>query len=182
MNDFVIPEPDDFTRAPELTVFAWLDKHNLAHETVTHAPTHTVAESRDVKTSISGGHTKNLFMKDKKGRVVLVSAWAESDLPLNQLHKHIGVQRLSFTKADLLWAHLKVTPGSVSAFGLIHDDPGQVRFVVDKALMEFDVVNFHPLRNDMTTSISRADFQKFVESTGRELEVVDFTALTGSSD
>lgn len=181
MNDSR-PAPDDFSRAPELDVFAWLDKHGLTHETITHIPTHTVAESREVKTSIAGGHTKNLFMKDKKGRVALVSAWAESDLPLNQLHKHIGVQRLSFTKADLLWDHLKVTPGSVSAFALIHDEPGHVRFVVDKALMTFDVVNFHPLRNDMTTSVSREDFCKFVESTGRDLEVVDFTALTGSTD
>ncbi len=172
-----MPAPDDFSRHPEKPVFAWLDQHGLLHKTVTHSPTHTVADSRAVKTGIEGGHTKNLFMKDKKGHCVLISAWAESDLPLNKLHKLIDTQRLSFTNADLLWEKLRVTPGSVSAFSLIHDGDRSVRFLVDEALMQFDTFNFHPLRNDMTTSISRRDFQRFLHTTGRMLECIDFSAI-----
>jgi Ala-tRNA(Pro) deacylase len=171
------PDPQDFTRAPEADVFAWLERHGLPVSTIAHVPTHTVAESRSIKTGIEGAHTKNLFMKDKRGQLVLISAHHDSVLPLNQLHRAIGCQRLSFTGAELLWDALKVTPGSVSAFALLHDTSGRVRFVLDHKLAAYDVLNFHPLRNDRTTSIARADFLTFVTSTRHTTEVVDFTQL-----
>ncbi len=174
------PAPDDFSRAPEAAVFAWLDRQNVAWTNHLHAPTFTVADSASIKTDIAGGHTKNLFMKDKKNNLVLVSAWAQSELPLNRLHKAIGTQRLSFSRADQLWDVLKVTPGSVSAFALIHDANQQVRLVVDKALMQFDVMNFHPLRCDMTTAISRSGFEDYVRSTGRDVEIIDFSELASA--
>ncbi|MFC7292314.1 prolyl-tRNA synthetase associated domain-containing protein [Hirschia litorea] len=176
-NTSSLPAVDDFTRAPELEVFAWLDRHNIRHTTVSHAPTHTVNESSELKSSIAGGHTKNLFLKDKKGQTVLISAWAHSQLQLNQLHKQIDTQRLSFAKPQLLWETLKVTPGSVSAFGLMHDQNKSVRFFLDEKLLGYETLNFHPLRNDMTTSISQPDFARFLNSTGRRLECIDFDEL-----
>ncbi len=172
------PDPQDFSRSPETALFAHLDAHALAFTNVSHEPTHTVADSRKIKTNMPGGHTKSLFMKDKKNNLVLVSAWANSQLPLNQLHKAIGTQRLSFTNPGLLWDALGVTPGSVTAFALINDPDNRIRFILDHALMQFDTVNFHPLRNDMTTSITQADFIKFLASLGREPEVIDFTQFT----
>lgn len=172
-----VPDPQDFSRAPEREVFSWLEREGIAFRTVEHPPTHTVAESRLIKTDVEGAHTKNLFMKDKRGQLVLISAHHDTALPLNQLHKAIGTQRLSFTGAELLWSALRATPGSVSAFGLIHDQARQVCFILDQALAAFDVINFHPLRNDMTTSLSFADFLKFVASTGRQAEQIDFSAL-----
>ena len=175
-------DPQDFSHAPERAVFAALDALGVAHATVRHAPTRTVEDSRLIKTDIPGGHTKNLFMKDKAGALVLISAWATSQLPLNQLHKAIGCQRLSFTDASLLWSALKVTPGSVSAFALIHDAPPKVRFILDAALERFEVLNFHPLRNDMTTSIPRVGLHALVAATGHQAETVDFVELgRGSS-
>lgn len=162
-------------------MFAALDRMGLAHATVEHPPTHTVADSRLIKTEIRGAHTKNLFMKDKGGALVLVSAGHDTQLPLNQLHKRIGTQRLSFTGADLLWEALAVTPGSVTAFALLHDAPPRVRFVLDAALLDHEVVNFHPLRNDMTTSIATRDLLLFAEATGHRPEVVDFRELSGSA-
>src|SRR5690606_28720326 len=98
-------------------------------------------------------------------------------LALNQLHKALGCQRLSFADAALLWDALKVTPGSVTGFALMHDAAGRVRFVADEALLAFDTVNFHPLRNDMTTSISAKDFLAFAAATGHEATRIDFTKL-----
>lgn len=177
LNTSPVPALDDFSRAPELEVFAWLDRHSIRHKTVSHAPTHTVTESAELKSTIAGGHTKNLFLKDKKGQIVLISAWAHAELQLNQLHKQIDTQRLSFAKPQLLWDTLKVTPGSVSAFGLLHDKSKCVRFLVDEKLLGYDTLNFHPLRNDMTTSISQPDFARFLNSTGRTLECIDFDEL-----
>lgn len=172
-----MPDPADFSRSPEKPLFALLERLGLPYSNSVHAPVFTVAESREVKTGIPGGHTKNLFMKDKSGQLVLVSAHAESTLPLNQLHKALGTQRLSFTDAAQLWQSLAVTPGSVTGFALMNDPGGRVRFVADEALLAFDVLNFHPLRNDMTTSISRNDFLSFCRSTGHDVTRIDFARL-----
>jgi Ala-tRNA(Pro) deacylase len=172
-----MPSPDDFSRAPEKPLFALFGRLGLACPTAEHAPVATVAESKAVKTHIPGVHSKNLFMKDKKGSLVLISAAHDTELPLNQLHKQIGTQRLSFTDAGLLWEALGVTPGSVTAFALMNDAAGRVRFVLDAALDRAETLNFHPLRNDMTTSITRADFGAFLVATGHAAEIVDFTGL-----
>ncbi|MEL7032875.1 MAG: YbaK/EbsC family protein [Pseudomonadota bacterium] len=158
-------------------LFAFLDKHDIAHTTVEHAATFTVEEGRHLKASMPGGHSKNLFMKDKDGTLVLISAWAESQLRLNQLHKLIDTRRLSFGDADLMLDCLGVIPGSVTAFGLMNDTQNRVRFVLDAALMRFDTVYFHPLVNTATTAISQAGLRQFVAATDHALTEVDFASL-----
>ncbi len=174
-----MPAPGDFSRAPEGPLFALLERLGLglACPNTLHPPVATVAESKEVKTHIPGVHSKNLFMKDKKGTLVLISAAHDTELALNQLHKQIGTQRLSFTDAALLWEALGVTPGSVTAFSLMNDTDKRVRFVLDAALDRAETLNFHPLRNDMTTSIGRADFSAFLAATGHAAEIVDFGGL-----
>ena len=158
-------------------LFAYLDQLGLAHETRWHEATFTVEEGRELKETMPGGHTKNLFMKDKDGTIVLISAHADSELKLNQLHKLIGTRRLSFASGELMEELLGVTPGSVTGFALVNDKDQKVRFIVDAALMAFETLNFHPLVNTGTTAISRDDFRRFVEATGHDLTVVDFAAL-----
>lgn len=158
-------------------LFALLDDLGIDHKTVDHPATFTVEEGRHLKASMPGGHTKNLFMKDKDGVIVLISAWADSQLKLNQLHKKIGTRRLSFASADLMVECLGVEPGSVTAFALMNDTSHRVKFIADAALMGFDTVNFHPLVNTATTAISREGFHQFVEATGHSLTVVDFSDL-----
>jgi Ala-tRNA(Pro) deacylase len=174
-----MPAPDDFSREPEKPLFTLLDQLGIKTVTATHAKVFTVADSALVKTGIPGGHTKNLFMKDKRGQLVLISAHADSQLPLNQVHKMLDTQRLSFADAPLLWDALGVTPGSVTGLALMNDPALRVKFVADEALLAFETLNFHPLRNDMTTSISRADFLAFAEATGHTVTRVDFTKLGG---
>ncbi len=158
-------------------LFAYLDDLGIDHKTVDHPATFTVEEGRHLKASMPGGHTKNLFMKDKDGIIVLISAWADSQLKLNQLHKKIGTRRLSFASADLMVECLGVEPGSVTAFALMNDTSHRVKFIADAALMGFDTVNFHPLVNTATTAISREGLHRFVEATGHSLTVVDFSDL-----
>jgi len=158
-------------------LFAYLDDLGIDHETVEHAATFTVEEGRHLKAAMPGGHSKNLFMKDKDGTIVLISAWTDSHLKLNQLHKLIGTRRLSFASAELMVECLGVEPGSVTAFALMNDKDQRVKFIADAALMGFDTVNFHPLVNTATTSISREAFRRFVEATGHSLTVIDFSDL-----
>jgi len=158
-------------------LFDRLDRLGIAHNTVEHPPVFTVEEGQDIKASLPGGHTKNLFLADKKGQIVLVSALGETQIPVNRLHRHLGCGRLSFGKPDLMEAVLGVTPGSVTAFALINDTEVRVRFVLDAALTRHDPVNFHPLSNDATTAVSCQDLIRFAEATGHPVEIVDFDRL-----
>lgn len=172
-----MPQPDDFSREPEKPLFALLDRLGLKTRTYTHPRVFTVAESASVKIDMPGGHTKNLFMKDKSGQLVLVCALHSTALPLNQLHKALGCQRLSFTDAPLLWDALGVTPGSVTGFAILNDTAGRVRLVLDEALLAHETLNFHPLRCDMTTAIQQPDFLGFAAATGHTVTRIDFTKL-----
>jgi Ala-tRNA(Pro) deacylase len=173
------PPPDDFSRAPEAALFARLATLGVSVVTERHAPMRTVAESRLVKTDIPGAHTKNLFLRDKSGALVLASVRAEAAAPLNQLHRLIGCQRLSFGDPELMWRWLGVTPGSVTAFALINAPPGSGAFVLDRGLLAFDRINFHPLRNDMTTGIARDDFLMFLNAIGHPPVIWDFDGSGG---
>ncbi|MFW5659880.1 MAG: prolyl-tRNA synthetase associated domain-containing protein [Oceanicaulis sp.] len=157
-------------------LFSYFDALEIAHATVDHAPVFTVAESDQIKANMPGGHTKNLFLKDKKGALILISALQSTQIDLKGLHKRLECGRLSFGKADLLQEALGVTPGSVTAFAIVNDPEKRVRFILDAALMAHQTVNFHPLKNDATTAVSSADLLKFVRALGREPEILDFSA------
>ena len=158
-------------------LFAFLDGLGIAHTTHEHAAAFTVSESAELKATLPGGHSKNLFMKDKDNNILLISAEAHEQLKLNQLHKVIGTRRLSFASADLMHELLGVAPGSVTAFSLMNESASPVRFIISEKLYAHDPINFHPLENTATTAIARADFNRFIEATGRTLEVFDFSVL-----
>ena len=158
-------------------LFAFLDAHDVAHSTLDHPPVFRVEEGLEIKAALPGGHTKNLFLKDAKGQLWLVSALGETAIDLKRLHTVIGSARLSFGNAELMVQTLGVTPGSVTAFGLINDVEHRVRFVLDAALAKADPVNFHPLANDATTAVSRAGFRRFLAALEVEPLVVDFAAM-----
>ena len=159
------------TASPD-KLFAYLDELGISHHTVEHEATFTVEEGRDLKAALPGAHTKNLFMKDKDGTIVLISAHADNQLKLNQLHKVIGTRRLSFANAELMEEVLGVVPGSVTGFALMNDTGGRVRFILDAEITKFDAVNFHPLVNTATTRVSLDDFEAFVAATGHELSLI----------
>jgi Ala-tRNA(Pro) deacylase len=150
-------------------LFAYLQNLGIDTETFEHAPVFTVAESRSIKAAIPGGHSKNLFLKDRKDRLFLVVAKDETRIDLKRLHEAIGASgRLSFGSAELLGETLGVEPGSVTPFALINDTAGRVTVILDAALMAFGRVNFHPLINSRTTTIARGDLLAFLSATGHE--------------
>jgi Ala-tRNA(Pro) deacylase len=154
-----------------------LDHLGIPAETYEHEPVFTVAESRLVKARIPGAHSKNLFVKDKKGRFFLITAKDETSIDLKRVHEAIGASgRLSFGSAEQLRALLGVEPGSVTPFAIINDTEGQVTLILDANLMEHERVNFHPLVNSMTTSVSRDDLVRFAKATGHEPRIVHLPA------
>jgi len=161
--------------ASEADLFAFLDAHGVAHHTHRHARVFRVDEGHEIKAALPGGHTKNLFLKDAKGQLWLISALGETQIDLKSLPARIGSARLSFGSPERLYEALGVTPGSVTAFALINDADHRVRFVLDTALAAHETINFHPLSNDATTAVSRDGLLKFLAALGVEPLMVDFT-------
>ncbi|MDR3472580.1 MAG: prolyl-tRNA synthetase associated domain-containing protein [Devosia sp.] len=157
-------------------LFAFLDAQGIAHSTLEHPPVFRVEEGREIKAALPGGHTKNLFLKDAKDRLWLISALGETVIDLKSLHRVIGSARLSFGSPALMQETLGVTPGSVTAFGLVNDVDRRITFVLDAALLASDPVNFHPLTNAATTAVSRDGFLAFLKAIGVEPMIVDFAA------
>ena len=155
-------------------LIAFLDALGIEHSTVEHEAVFRVGEGEAIKAAIPGAHTKNLFLKDAKGRLWLVSALDFARIDLKRLPALIGSARLSFGAPDLLLETLGVTPGSVTAFALINDVQHKVTFVLDAALADADCVNFHPLTNTATTTISRTGLMKFLAAVGVSPIIVDF--------
>lgn len=158
-------------------LLAWMAANGVAHVTHDHPPVFRVDEGHELKAAMPGAHTKNLFLKDKKSRLWLISARQDTAVDLKRTPKTIGSDRLSFGNEGLLFETLGLTPGSVTALGLINDVERRVTFVLDKALWEADIVNFHPLANTATTALAQADFRRFLTLLGREPMVVDFSRL-----
>ena len=113
--------------------FARLEELGIASITVAHEPMFTVEQSRALRETIPGAHTKNLFLTDKDGRVALVVAKDDSRVDLKLVASRLGFGRLSFGNAELLGRMLGVTLGSVTPFALINDREARVRVVVDEA-------------------------------------------------
>ncbi len=160
-------------------LFAFLDRLGIAHTTVTHPPLFTVEQSRALRGAVPGGHTKNLFLKDKRDQVFLVAALEDARIDLKTLHHRLGAGRFSFGSADLMRELLGVEPGAVTPFGLINDRQARVNVVLDAAMMEQAILNYHPLVNTMTTAIGRADLVKFLAATGHAPRIVAVAGAEG---
>ena len=161
----------------EAELFAFLAELGIAVSTRRHPALFTVADSQALRGEIMGGHTKNLFLKDKKDALFLVVALEDAAIELKSLHRRLGASgRFSFGSAELLRATLGVEPGAVTPFAALNDTDARVSVVLDAGMMRHEMLNYHPLRNTMTTSIARDDLVKFLAATGhppRILAVAD---------
>ena len=153
-------------------LFNRLAEMNIASTTVEHDAVMTVAESSSIHDNMKGAHTKNLFLKDDKGSLVLVVAKTDTKVDLKALSKRLNAGRFSFGKPELLLEALGVSPGSVTAFAIANDAAKRVKLVLDSELMTHGSLNCHPLENTSTTNIALDDLLRFIRSTGHEPEIL----------
>jgi len=158
-------------------LLARLDALGIAHRTYSHPPVFTVAEAVALRGTLPGGHCKSLFLKDKKSGLWLVVALEERPIDLKRLSAALGAPRFSFANAELLYETLGVRPGSVTPFALVNDAAQRVTIVLDRAMLDHDPLNYHPLENDRTTAIAPADLLRFIAACGHPLRIVDLDAL-----
>ncbi|MDP3378379.1 MAG: prolyl-tRNA synthetase associated domain-containing protein [Brevundimonas sp.] len=169
-----LPPPFDRDR-----LLAWMAEAGLAPRTHDHPAVFRVDQGHAIKAALPGAHTKNLFLKGRGGQLCLVSARQDTTIDLKRLAKLLGSDRLSFASEEAMVETLGVTPGSVTALGLVNDVAGRVSFVLDRALWTADVVNFHPLTNMATTALDQTDFRRFLDLLERTPLIVDFSGEDG---
>lgn len=150
-------------------LFALFDELGIATDTVEHEAMFTVEQSQALRGTIPGAHTKNLFLRNKDNRLVLVVAKEDTKVDLKGLAKTLGLGRFSFGKPEQMMATLGVEPGSVTALALIHEGSRDLAAVVlDEALMAHSEVNCHPLVNSATTRLATEDLVRFMRACGHE--------------
>ena len=156
-------------------LLARLAETGIAAVTHRHPPLFTVAESKALRGSLPGGHIKNLFLRDKKKAMWLVTVLEDQKIDLKALGRRLGAKgHISFGSAARLAAALGVAPGSVTPFAVINDSAGVVSMVLDKAVLDHDPVNAHPLTNEATTAIAPGDLLAFLEACGHAPLILDF--------
>lgn len=166
--------PSDLPTTPE-ELLAHLNELDISYTLHEHEAVFTVAESEKLDATIPGVHCRNLFLRDKKKKNFLVVLRNETEVDMKKLPGVIGSDRLSFGSSDRLWEFLGVWPGSVCPFSIVNDTDQKVKILLDKDMMEGEIVNYHPLINTMTVSLSPADLLRFIESTGHAPHIVDLS-------
>ena len=156
-------------------LFARLDELGIVYENPHHQPYFTVQQSQALRGKLEGGHIKNLFLRDKKRRMWLITVEEDRKINLKALRRSLAAQgNLSFGSSDLLMESLGVLPGAVTPFAIINDSNRLVTLVLDQALLEHSLVNAHPLRNDMTTVIASKDLMEFAKAELHVPVILDF--------
>jgi len=153
-------------------LLAYLAELGLSCTTTRHPAAFTVEQGNEVWGDIPGVHCKNLFLKDAKGKMWLLVVPAEQRIDLKKLPDAIGSARLSFGSAERLERVLGIQPGSVTPFALVNDPGHLVTVVLDSWMMSQPLLNYHPLTNEATTTISNTDFRLFLKACGHEVVMV----------
>ncbi len=156
-------------------LFARYRDLEIEAHTVEHPPVFTVEEATALRGKLAGGATKNLFLRNKKGAMWLVGCLEDRSIDLKELAQRLGAGRFSFGSADRLMKYMGVIPGAVTPFGIINDTGGMVRVVLERAMLEMDILNFHPLDNAKTTALAAADLVRFLEAEDHRPEIIDLS-------
>jgi Ala-tRNA(Pro) deacylase len=166
--------------SPDAPVLAHLAALGIPFERHDHPPVATAEEGRQHWSGIDAAHCKNLFLRNQKGdRHYLVILAASKRANLRAVANQIGDGKLSFASPDRLMAHLGVTPGSVSPFGLIHDAARHVRVYVDRELRASPRISFHPNINTATLVLAFADFERFLGEGRHRVEYINVVGEAG---
>ena len=165
---------DGGTPAGPDALFARLRELGIQTQTLQHDPVFTVEQAKRLRGELPGGHTKNLFLRNKKGRMWLVVCLEDREIDLKALGEQLNSGRLSFGSADRLMTYLGVVPGAVTPFAAINDTQGQVRVMLERGMLEsHDRLNFHPLDNAMTTGIAPGDLVAFLKAVDHAPDTLD---------
>lgn len=154
-------------------LYTLLDTLQIHYDYIEHPPVPTVEEAMKYWAGIDSGHCKNIFFRNHKGdRHYLVILHHSSKLNIRELEQKLRQGKLSFASDRRLMQYLGLTPGSVSPFGLINDHTHHVHLFIEKALLGYERLSFHPNTNTASLIIPREGLFRFLEHTGNSYEFI----------
>lgn len=153
----------------------FLDNLHISYQLHHHAPVFTVEESHKIDADIPGTHTRNLFLRDKKETMFLVTLRHDTLIDLKKLSDLLGSGRFSFGSPERLWTYLGVKPGSVTPLSILNDTDKKVQLILEKGMMDTELVNFHPLDNAMTVGMHPSELMTILEKEGIKPQIMDLT-------
>ena len=159
-------------------LFELLGEKNKDFQIHEHDPLFTVEDSEKLRGKISGVHTKNLFLKNKKNNFFLFSCNENAKINLKLFSKSIDAKNLSFANEEYLKKYLGIKPGSVSPFALLNDIKNIVRFYLDEELYKSELINFHPLINTTTISIKTSLFIDFLLENNKKIHIFSLNSYS----
>jgi Ala-tRNA(Pro) deacylase len=155
-------------------LYRFLADNQIEYERHDHPPVFTVADVERLVPLLPAVKTKNLFLRNKKGRRhFLVAVPAQKRVNIKALSTLIGAGHLSFGSPERLKKYLGVDPGSVTVLATINDPDHVVELIFDEILWKEEVFQFHPLVNTSTLLITRENLRRYFELTGHEVRLVD---------
>ncbi|MGA0341059.1 MAG: prolyl-tRNA synthetase associated domain-containing protein [bacterium] len=159
-------------------LYHFLDEHQISYEKFDHSPVYTVEESKKLSPAMSGGKTKNLFVRDKKGKHhILLTVEQDKRVDLKKVSEFIGYGRLSFCSPERLLKYLGVEPGSVSLLGILNDQAGEVEILIDEDLWKEQYLLCHPLVNTSTLRLGREGLVKLFQLSGHPFRLLPIPEL-----
>ena len=148
-----------------------LDNKKINYKIFNHPPLHSVKDSINMRGTINGAHTKNLFLKNKKNFFYLFSCEENSVVELRRFSKSLGAGNLSFAREEYLVKYLGVKPGSVSPYALLNDIDYKVNFYLEDKIYNSKKINFHPLINTSTITVQTKDFLDFMIKNKKKINI-----------
>ena len=155
-------------------LYAMLGSLNIPYDYYEHPPAPTIEEARKYWKDIRSAHCKNLFFRNHKGnKHYLVIIEHTHDLSIHDLERRLKQGKLTFASGERMRKFLGVTPGSVTPFGLIHDEAHHVHLFIDENLRRSEKISFHPGINTASLVIAYPDFEKFLHHTKNGFEYLE---------
>ncbi|MEW5909338.1 MAG: prolyl-tRNA synthetase associated domain-containing protein [Thermodesulfobacteriota bacterium] len=155
-------------------IYTFLAEKNISFHRFDHPPVYTVEDVHRLTPDLPGAKTKNLFLKENKGkRHFLVVTSDHGRVDLKALPQVLGSHPVSFGSPDRLMKCLGVEPGAVSLLALLCDTEKAVEVIIDSTLWRFDEFQFHPLVNTSTLILSKTDVERFLEATGHRPKILN---------
>jgi len=151
-----------------------LEQSAILYQRYDHPPVYTVAQANALRPDLPGAATKNLFLRDRKGRrYFLIVSRDDRPIDLGSLAKLVGVSKLSLASPERLSQILKIDPGSVSILALINDEHVQVQLLIEREIWQSEALQAHPLVNTATLIIPKSGIEKFLSITGHSPRIID---------
>ena len=155
-------------------VFNFLKEQEIEYSFYTHPEAPTIEIARQYWHNDGSKHCKNLFFRNHKGnRHYLVVFDSDQSLAIHDLEHLLHQGKLSFASEQRMERYLGLKPGSVSPFGLINDTENHVHLFLDKNLLNYPSLSFHPNDNRATVVISQDMFEKYLTAVGNSYEYLE---------